>query len=68
MVLFIIGEKIKKIHWCKPEIFFIWLGYVFFGLHKVISTLNICLYIKGYWYVYWYAGLLILRKIMLHFD
>ena len=54
MVLFIIGEKIKKIHWCKPEIFFIWLGYVFFGLHKVISTLNICLYIN-----YWVIGMCI---------
>ena len=48
MVLFLIGKKIKKIHWCKPEIFFIWLGYVFFGLHKVISTLNIaCIPIIG---------------------
>ena len=56
MVLFMIGEKIKKIHWFKPEIFFIWLGYVFFALHKVIATLNInfCLYIN-----YWFIGMCI---------
>ena len=38
MVLFIIGEIIKKIHRRKQEISLIWYGYVFFGLHNVIST------------------------------
>ena len=38
MVLFIIGEKIKKIHRRKLEISLIWYGYVFFGVHNVIFT------------------------------
>ena len=38
MVLFIIGEKMKKSHRRRPEISLIWYDYMFFGLHNVIST------------------------------
>ena len=38
MILFIIGEKIMETHPRKVEISLIWYGYVFFGLHNVIST------------------------------
>ena len=34
MVLFIIGEKIKNICYCKPEVSMILENYVIFNLHN----------------------------------
>ena len=62
MVLFIIGEKIKKIHRRKLEISWIWYGYVFFGLHNVISTHKVS-------YLFWWNVFCIaqcLKYCMIH--